>query len=159
MNSFNPPVKKVQLGLLRNIELFDFEEYMAQKEDFEYLINTERVKKTFNDSFVAVIGLVNNSDAILYDPEEILSGVYVDSTHWNEDLVKVADNLEKFYKIIMLLKEAWSGQEQSISLKKTPENLAMRKHVISQIAEINPESNVLFWDHLAFRELDLGMHL
>jgi hypothetical protein len=159
MIKLNPPFPLLKIGMLRSIELFNSNECKQRTSEFKYLENTERVQNIFGSppSYL-VIGLVDNSQPIMVDKDQVIQGVFVDSILDKTELRKVAESIEKLYKIVILLHEVWRGKENEISLEKSAFNLDSRDYILSQISFENPSIEINFWNYQAFRELDIKMY-
>jgi hypothetical protein len=157
MKELIPPVPRLSIGRLRSIVLLDTAESRDLTPHYAYLFETQRVKAVFGDRPVVVIGKVDVGSAVLHDPAEEVGGVYVDSVYHKGTLTRIADSLDRFYQITLMIQSAWEGKEELASLEKSPENLSLRDEIIAKIHRSNPESDAGFWNHLAFRELDIRL--
>ena len=157
MSEINPPLRRLQIGSVRSIELYDAEESKRVTSQMRYLTEVPEVTGLFGGRPYRVIGRIDTGGAALYDPDEKIKGVFVESEYKNDSLTRVADSLENFYRIVLLIQKAWKGKETVRSLEQSKENFALREEVLSEIRRDNPESDAGYWNYVAFRELDIRL--
>jgi hypothetical protein len=157
MIDIHPPVHKVTIGLLRSIVLFDKDRSIEMTSYYTHLGETKRVKQVFGQHPFMIIAEIDTASPVLVDPENKVSGVYVDSTYEDDKLTRIADSLENFYQNALLVQKAWEGKEAEFGLEKTPENLALRDEIMDEIKSNNPASDEGFWNFLAFREFEIRL--
>jgi len=148
-------MKHLQIGLLRSITILNSSEEKKAFIEYEYIFQSEIVKKVF-ELRPQIIGVVNYNYPLLSDPNQGILGVYIEFTYLKKnDLVQIADSLEKLVGIMKEVAIVWKGRENEYSLEKNEQTLKASKVVLQTIKDHNPNSDIDFWNYLCFRELGI----
>ena len=149
-------MKHLQIGLLRSITIFNSSETEKASIEYEYIFQSEMVKKVFEFVRPQIVGVVNHNYPLLSDPDRGILGIYIEFIYFKKNgLVQIADSFEKLIEIMTEINKVWDGKEGSYSLEKNEQTQRISKIILQKIKNNNPNSDIDFWNYLCFRELSI----
>ena len=149
-------MKHLQIGILRSITIFDSSETEDASIEYQYIFESDMVKKVFMIRKPQIIGVVNYNYPLLSDPMHGISEIYIEFPFLkNNGLIQIADSFEKLVRIMKEISNIWKGRENVYSLEKNERTQEVSKVILQKIKTINPNSDIDFWNYLCFRELGI----